>query len=100
MKTMLTAGKFKKNREDGYLAKEFNQYARNIFCTNLLLEKFETSQELKRTGLLLTRAEAKERALRTSQNMIDCNLIQNGLIVEGMLEYIMEVVNEWRRKRI
>ena len=94
MKTMLTAGKFKKTKEDRLISLELNAYARNIFCTNLILEKFETLQELKRTGLLLTRAEAKERASRTSQNMIDCNLIQNGLIVEGMLEYIMEVVNE------
>lgn len=95
MKTIIAAGKFCKRRENEaknkLLAQEFNEYACNIFATNLLLEQFETTQELKRTGLLLKPEEAKRRAQKTSEKMIDCNLIQNGLLVPGMLEYIQEV---------
>lgn len=83
-KTMIAAGYFcKKN--------EFENYAKNIFQTEKILQKFEFQQELKRSGLWLDIAETKRRASRTLKMLLDSRLIQNGLIVPGMLEYISEV---------
>lgn len=73
------------------LNEELRDYAVRIKSTNLLLQKFLIVQELNRTGLLLTPKEAERQAQVLSQNMIDCNLIQNGVIVPGMLEHILEV---------
>lgn len=73
------------------LLEELKDYAMRIATTNLLLAKFVTIQELNRTGLLLTPKQAQEEAEKLSERMIDCNLIQNGIIVPGMLEHIMEV---------
>lgn len=84
MKKMLAAGYFcKKN--------EFETYKNNIFQTEKILQNFEEAQELKRTGLLLTKKEKRERASNTLKMLLDSRLIQNGLIVPGMLEYINEV---------
>jgi len=76
------------------LHSELKDYALRIANTNLLLSKFITLQELNRTGLLLTPKQAKEQAEEMSKKMIDCNLIQNGLLVDGMLEHILEVCND------
>lgn len=84
MKTMIAAGYFCKK-------KELENYAKNIFQTEKILQKFEFQQELKRSGLWLNKAEIKRRASRTLKMLLDNNLIQNGLIVPGMLEYISEV---------
>ena len=84
MKTMLAAGVFCKKGE-------FKEYRDNIFLTEKILQKFEFNQELKRTGVWLTKEETKQRASNTLKNLIDCNLIQNGRIVAGILEYINEV---------
>lgn len=97
MKTLLAAGKFCKKREKELEAKrlqaELQEYSSNIQASNLLLRHFVTMQELRRTGLLLTLKEAEEKATEISEKMLDCNLIQNGLIVPGMLEYIQEQVS-------
>lgn len=85
MKTMLTAGYFCKKRE-------FERYKTNIFETEKLLQKFEFNQELKRTGVWLSVEETKQRASNTLKMLLDCNLIQNGLIVAGMKEHIEEVI--------
>ena len=96
MKTMLFAGRFCKKREkegqDKKLALEFKNYSENIRRTNSILQKFIFIQELKRTGLLLTTKEAEEKAQALSQNLLDCNLIKDGLIVAGMLEYIQQQI--------
>lgn len=84
MKTMIAAGYFCKK-------KELENYAKNIFQTEKILQKFEFQQELKRSGLWLNKAEIKRRASRTLKMLLDNNLIQNGVIVPGMLEYISEV---------
>lgn len=84
MKTMIAAGYFCKK-------KEFEKYKENIFQTEKLLQKFEFQRELKRTGLWLDVAEIKKRASNTLKGLIDSNLIQNGLIVPGILEHINEV---------
>lgn len=83
-KTMIAAGYFCKK-------KEFETYKNNIFQTEKILQNFEEAQELKRTGLLLTKKEKRERASNTLKMLLDSRLIQNGLIVPGMLEYINEV---------
>lgn len=85
MKTMLKAGCYAPKGE-------LRKYAANIFETEKLLQKFEFNQELKRSGIWLEVEEVKRRASFTLQKMLDCNLIQDGLIVAGMLEYIKEVV--------
>ena len=85
MKTMLTAGYFCKKRE-------FETYAKNIFKTEKILQDFEEAQALKRTGLLLTKKEKEEKASNTLKMLLDRRLIQNGLIVPGMLEYISEQI--------
>ena len=85
MKRMLTAVYFcKKN--------ELTTYAKNIFETEKLLQRFEFNQELKRSGLWLSPDEIKQRASHTLKMLLDCNLIQNGLIVAGMKEHIEEVI--------
>lgn len=82
-KTMLAAGYFcKKN--------EFETYAKNIFKTEKILQNYEEARELKETGLLLTEKEKQEKASHTLKMLLDCKLIQNGKIVPGMLEYILE----------
>lgn len=83
-KTMIAAGYFCKK-------KELENYAKNIFQTEKILQKFEFQQELKRSGLWLDIAETKRRASHTLKMLLDNKLIQNGLIVPGMLEYISEV---------
>lgn len=84
MKRMLAAGYFcKKN--------EFETYKNNIFQTEKILQKFEFQQEFKRSGLWLNKDEIKRRASNTLKMLLDSRLIQNGLIVPGMLEYINEV---------
>ena len=89
MKTMIAAGKFCKRRE---LAKELNEYSKNIFETEKLLQKFEFHQEMKRTGMWLSIEETKQRASNTLKNLLDSNLIQNGVIVPGIKEYLLEQI--------
>ena len=84
---MLCAGTFCKKREQS-----FRNYASNIFATEKLLREFEFKQELKRTGIWLSVEEIKARASKTLQCLLDTNLIQNGLIVPGMLEHIESVI--------
>lgn len=84
MKTMIAAGYFcKKN--------EFEEYKNNILETERLLQKFEFQQELNRTGLWLEQKEIERRASNTLKGLLDANLIQNGIIVPGILEHIQEV---------
>ena len=87
MKTMLIAGTFCKKRE-----RSLKEYARNIFATEKLLQKFEFQQELNKNGVWLTVEDTKKRASRTLQNLLDANLIQNGVIVPGILEHIQDVI--------
>ena len=85
MKKMLCAGYFcKKN--------ELKSYSKNIFSTEKILQKFEFHKELKRTGIWLDIPEIKSRASHTLKLLLDSNLIQNGLIVDGVLEYINEQI--------
>lgn len=85
MKTMLTSGRFCKRRE---LHKELWETANNLFMTNELLKQYEIVKELKTTGLLITPLEAEERAQEFSKNLIDSNLMLNGLLVPWVLEEI------------
>lgn len=84
-KTMLAAGYFCKRNE-------LRDYAKNIFKTKNILKEFEFNQELNRNGIWLTEKEKEKRASKTLKTLIDCNLIQNGLIVPGILEYVNEVI--------
>ena len=85
MKRMLTSGVFAPKNE-------LSRYAFNIFQTEKLLQRFEFQQELKKSGIWLTPDEIKARASHTLKCLLDCNLIQNGLIVSGIKEQILEQV--------
>ena len=52
-KTMIAAGFFCKKRE-------FENYRKNIFQTEKILQKFEFQQELKRSGIWLNRQKPKD----------------------------------------
>lgn len=72
------------------LTDEFVAISENLRQTRIVLEKYEFYRELKKTGLTISKKEMKRRAEIAEQQLIDCNLIQNGLLVPGILEVIKE----------
>ena len=75
------------------LNKEFAEYQKNIFETEKTLQAYVFWKQIELTGEWLTPEQIKSAASELLQGLIDANLIQNGKIVEGVLECINDCIN-------
>lgn len=96
MKTMLTAGKFKKSSYQNELV----EVAQNLSITNAYLRKYVEVIMLEETGLFPTFSEIEERAQDFSQKLIDANLMINGLLLPGVLDGLQEEIKRLYNKHI
>lgn len=75
------------------LNKEFEEYRANIEQTEKTLQAYVFWKQIELTGEWLTPEQIKNEASFLLERLIEKNLIQNGKIVEGILEYINECIN-------
>ena len=75
------------------LNKEFAEYRKNILETEKTLQAYVFWKQIELTGEWLTPEQIKNEASFLLERLIETNLIQNGKIVEGILEYINDCIN-------
>jgi len=80
--------------ENTVLTEEFMSYQKAMKATLELLGEYEFYKAIKDEGLLITEKEKKKRARATYDLWLDCNFIQKGAIVPGVLEVVADLINQ------
>lgn len=77
--------------ENVVITEKLSEYYLNLKATMKLLREYCYFKAAANEGLLLTEKDRQARAEVFYNNLLDCNLIRNGLLVPGVLEEIISV---------
>lgn len=77
--------------ENVVITEKLSEYYQNLKATMKLLKEYCYFKAATNEGLLLTEKDQQTRAEAFYNNLLDCNLIRNGLLVRGVLEEIINV---------
>ena len=78
--------------ENCVITEQLMEYEANLNATMKLLKDYCYFKSAREENLLLTEKDKTERAEQFYNNLLDCNLIRNGLLVQGVLEEICNVI--------
>lgn len=78
--------------ENVVLTEEFITIQRNQKATMKLLKEYIYFKTVTDEGLILTEKDKTQRAESFYNNLLDCNLIQRGLLVKGVFEEITSII--------
>ena len=82
------------NRFENYvLTEELEASWEKMRAAKKLIAEYEYFKAAREEGLLITKKERQQRAEATYNLWLDCNFIQKGEIVPGVLEYMTDLIN-------